>query len=214
MTRQMKQVMNYSLYPTVPAVNGFDDNFECSSSDAASIIPQIQQPDMDQIFDDKSNFRMIDGKQFVSCDYLFDNPGYITALTGKFTPSTNSSTISGHSHFSHRTESYVWSQQSRDIFAIAALGFGICNVTPKQILKIMHNYGLTRERVASHLQKFRIAVAKQNNVSVNDLKNWFKPTQTFLPELEYISEQWKNEAFKGFGTEDIQKLVTQYDIRQ
>ncbi|XP_004514128.1 two-component response regulator ARR14-like isoform X2 [Cicer arietinum] len=50
---------------------------------------------------------------------------------------------------------FSWNQQFHNQFVIVVNQLGLDNVKPKQILKIMDVPGLTREHVASHLQKLR-----------------------------------------------------------
>ena len=50
---------------------------------------------------------------------------------------------------------YTWTPEMHERFAIAAMGQGIKSVTPKQIISVLDKPEMTRERVSSHLQKFR-----------------------------------------------------------
>ena len=54
----------------------------------------------------------------------------------------------------------VWSESLHQRFVQAVNTLGPKRAVPKSIMKIMNVEGLTRENVASHLQKYRIQLKK------------------------------------------------------
>lgn len=59
----------------------------------------------------------------------------------------------------------VWSVELHQQFVSAVNQLGIDKAVPKRILELMNVPGLTRENVASHLQKFRLYLKRLNGVS-------------------------------------------------
>ncbi|XP_073127978.1 two-component response regulator ARR2-like [Henckelia pumila] len=59
----------------------------------------------------------------------------------------------------------VWSTELHQQFEIAVNQLGVDKAVPKKILEIMNVPGLTRENVASHLQKYRLQRRKVNNLN-------------------------------------------------
>ncbi|GFZ00360.1 response regulator 14 [Actinidia rufa] len=59
----------------------------------------------------------------------------------------------------------VWSVELRQQFVSAVNQLGIDNAVPKRILELMNIPGLTRENVASHLQKFRLYLKRLSGVA-------------------------------------------------
>ena len=49
---------------------------------------------------------------------------------------------------------------------MATLALGITTVTPRYIEKVLCDDKLNREKIGSHLQKFRIAIAKFNHIDI------------------------------------------------
>ena len=94
-------------------------------------------------------------------------------------------------------DKYKWNKLSHQMFIIAALAFGVKSVTPKQILSVLHDKEpeLTREKVGSHLQKFRILLAKQAGVEIYKLENWMMPEGWDLDDFRHISDSWKQPGF-------------------
>ncbi|XP_010259415.1 PREDICTED: two-component response regulator ARR2-like isoform X2 [Nelumbo nucifera] len=59
----------------------------------------------------------------------------------------------------------VWSVELHQQFVAAVNQLGIDKAVPKKILELMNVPGLTRENVASHLQKYRLYLRRLNGVS-------------------------------------------------
>ncbi|KAF3618067.1 Two-component response regulator ARR1 [Capsicum annuum] len=77
----------------------------------------------------------------------------------------------------------VWSVELHQQFVQAVHQLGIDKAVPKKILELMNVPGLTRENVASHLQKYRLYLRRLSGVSQhqNGLNNSFmgRPDTTF-----------------------------------
>lgn len=61
----------------------------------------------------------------------------------------------------------VWTPQLHKRFVDAVAHLGIKNAVPKTIMTLMSVDGLTRENVASHLQKYRLYLKRMQGVSTN-----------------------------------------------
>ncbi|CAH9062274.1 unnamed protein product [Cuscuta europaea] len=59
----------------------------------------------------------------------------------------------------------VWTPQLHKRFVDAVAHLGIKNAVPKTIMQLMSVDGLTRENVASHLQKYRLYLKRMQNLS-------------------------------------------------
>ena len=62
----------------------------------------------------------------------------------------------------------VWSVELHQQFVNAVNSLGIDKAVPKRILDLMGVQGLTRENVASHLQKYRLYLKRLQNVQAED----------------------------------------------
>ncbi|CAL8471032.1 g10574 [Coccomyxa elongata] len=58
----------------------------------------------------------------------------------------------------------VWTAKLHQCFVDAVEQLGLKNAVPKTIMQLMHVEGLTRENVASHLQKYRLQLKKENKL--------------------------------------------------
>ncbi|GFP88482.1 transcription factor lux [Phtheirospermum japonicum] len=59
----------------------------------------------------------------------------------------------------------AWTPQLHKRFVDAVAHLGIKNVVPKTIMQLMSVDGLTRENVASHLQKYRLYLKRMQSIS-------------------------------------------------
>ncbi|EFJ37461.1 hypothetical protein SELMODRAFT_36646, partial [Selaginella moellendorffii] len=59
----------------------------------------------------------------------------------------------------------VWTPQLHKRFVDAVAHLGIKNAVPKTIMQLMNVEGLTRENVASHLQKYRLYLKRMQGLS-------------------------------------------------
>ncbi|XP_004508173.1 two-component response regulator ARR2 isoform X2 [Cicer arietinum] len=84
----------------------------------------------------------------------------------------------------------VWSVELHQQFVAAVDQLGIDKAVPKKILELMNVPGLTRENVASHLQKYRLYLRRLSGVSQhqNNLNNSFlSPQEASFGTISSIS---------------------------
>ncbi|KAK3018114.1 hypothetical protein RJ639_003485 [Escallonia herrerae] len=62
----------------------------------------------------------------------------------------------------------VWTPQLHKRFVDVVAHLGIKNALPKTIMQLMNVEGLTRENVASHLQKYRLYLKRMQGPSPSD----------------------------------------------
>eukprot|EP00252_Welwitschia_mirabilis_P009933 TRINITY_DN22889_c0_g1_i1.p1 TRINITY_DN22889_c0_g1~~TRINITY_DN22889_c0_g1_i1.p1 ORF type:complete len:230 (+),score=28.75 TRINITY_DN22889_c0_g1_i1:332-1021(+) len=67
----------------------------------------------------------------------------------------------------------VWTPQLHKRFVDAVAQLGIKNAVPKTIMQLMNVEGLTRENVASHLQKYRLYLKRMQGASSCDSDHLF-----------------------------------------
>ncbi|KAJ7567186.1 hypothetical protein O6H91_02G135700 [Diphasiastrum complanatum] len=65
----------------------------------------------------------------------------------------------------------VWTPQLHKRFVDAVAHLGIKNAVPKTIMQLMNVEGLTRENVASHLQKYRLYLKRVQGLSTDGLSS-------------------------------------------
>ncbi|KAH9794479.1 Two-component response regulator ORR21 [Citrus sinensis] len=95
----------------------------------------------------------------------------------------------------------VWSVELHQQFVSAVNQLGIDKAVPKRILELMNVPGLTRENVASHLQKFRLYLKRLNGVSQQG-----GITNSFCAPIE------TNVKLGSLGRFDIQALAASGQI--
>lgn len=86
-------------------------------------------------------------------------PNIAIAFNIPTTTTTNSSSAAT------RKPRLVWTPQLHKRFVDAIAHLGIKNAVPKTIMQLMNVEGLTRENVASHLQKYRLYLKRMENAS-------------------------------------------------
>lgn len=96
----------------------------------------------------------------------------------------------------------VWSVELHQQFVSAVNQLGIDKAVPKRILELMNVPGLTRENVASHLQKFRIALKRLSGV----VQQQGGLPSTFCGPIE------QNSELGSLGRFDIQALAASGQI--
>lgn len=69
-----------------------------------------------------------------------------------------------HSNRTLKRPRLVWTAQLHKRFIDAVAHLGISNAVPKSIMQLMNVEGLTRENVASHLQKYRLFCRRREGV--------------------------------------------------
>ncbi|CAH8328373.1 unnamed protein product [Eruca vesicaria subsp. sativa] len=86
----------------------------------------------------------------------------------------------------------IWTRELHNKFLAAVDHVGVKNAVPKKILDLMNVDNLTRENVASHLQKFRSALKKINNEANNQQAN-----MAAAMDSHYFMQM---SSLKGFGS--------------
>ncbi|GLI59696.1 hypothetical protein VaNZ11_001641, partial [Volvox africanus] len=87
-----------------------------------------------------------------------------------------------------------WSQELHARFLNAMFQLGIKNAVPKTILQLMNVEGLTRENVASHLQKYRILLKRHAQLPANAPLN---PDN--LKKLEVVQQAVQQSMQQSLG---------------
>ncbi|KAL4311072.1 hypothetical protein GQ457_01G021510 [Hibiscus cannabinus] len=77
----------------------------------------------------------------------------------------------------------VWSVELHQQFVAAVNQLGLNQAFPKKILELMNVPGITRENVASHLQKYRLYLRKLSGVPSNQTHSFMSPQQATLQPL-------------------------------
>ncbi|XP_008812974.2 two-component response regulator ORR21-like isoform X1 [Phoenix dactylifera] len=96
----------------------------------------------------------------------------------------------------------VWSVELHQQFVSAVNQLGIDKAVPKRILELMNVPGLTRENVASHLQKFRLYLKRLSGVAQN---------QSVLPN-SFCGSVEPNAKLGSLGRFDFQALAASGQI--
>ncbi|XP_044499877.1 two-component response regulator ARR2-like isoform X2 [Mangifera indica] len=81
----------------------------------------------------------------------------------------------------------VWSVELHQQFVGAVNQLGIDKAVPKKILELMNVPGLTRENVASHLQKYRLYLRRLSGVSQHQSNSFINPQEPPYGPLSSIS---------------------------
>ncbi|XP_057476319.1 two-component response regulator ARR2-like isoform X3 [Actinidia eriantha] len=104
----------------------------------------------------------------------------------------------------------VWSVELHQQFVAAVNQLGIDKAVPKKILELMNVPGLTRENVASHLQKYRLYLRRLSGVSQHPggLNNSFMgPPETPFGSISSLNGL-DLQAFAAAGQLPAQSLAT------
>ncbi|XP_031264444.1 two-component response regulator ARR2-like isoform X2 [Pistacia vera] len=81
----------------------------------------------------------------------------------------------------------VWSVELHQQFVAAVNQLGIDKAVPKKILELMNVPGLTRENVASHLQKYRLYLRRLSGVSQHQGNSFMSPQEPPYGPLSSIN---------------------------
>ncbi|GMJ05440.1 response regulator 1 [Hibiscus trionum] len=81
----------------------------------------------------------------------------------------------------------VWSVELHQQFVAAVNQLGIDKAVPKKILELMNVPGLTRENVASHLQKYRLYLRRLSGVSPHANNSFMNPQEETFGPLSSVS---------------------------
>ncbi|CAN6911559.1 unnamed protein product [Brassica oleracea] len=92
----------------------------------------------------------------------------------------------------------VWDDYLNGKFLDAVNSLGNNDVVPKKILERMNVSSLTRENVASHLQKFRMGLKKKNDQNKSDDRN---PSLITPQERGMSSGEISNELYRGLNVQ-------------
>ncbi|GJM91762.1 hypothetical protein PR202_ga08172 [Eleusine coracana subsp. coracana] len=84
---------------------------------------------------------------------------------GKEEAEKESNTNTNTSNSNTKRPRLVWTPQLHKRFVDVVAHLGIKNAVPKTIMQLMNVEGLTRENVASHLQKYRLYVKRMQGLS-------------------------------------------------
>ncbi|KAK8547660.1 hypothetical protein V6N13_009064 [Hibiscus sabdariffa] len=81
----------------------------------------------------------------------------------------------------------VWSVELHQQFVAAVNQLGLNQAFPKKILELMNVPGITRENVASHLQKYRLYLRKLSGVPSNQTNSFMSPQQATLQPFSSLN---------------------------
>ncbi|MED6204477.1 hypothetical protein PIB30_009484 [Stylosanthes scabra] len=84
---------------------------------------------------------------------------------------------------------FVWTNERHRMFVDAVLQLGIDKAVPKKIMELMDMPQLTRENVASHLQKFRIHMRKKSEESQQIIREANNNTSSSLKTTNHNNAQ-------------------------
>ncbi|KAL9139970.1 hypothetical protein ABFS82_14G005900 [Erythranthe guttata] len=89
---------------------------------------------------------------------------------------------------SSKKQRVVWTTELHQQFVTAVNQLGIDKAVPKKILDLMNVQGLTRENVASHLQKYRLYLRRLSGQHHNGIGNSFMgPTDATFGQLTSVN---------------------------
>ncbi|PSR95093.1 Transcription factor LUX like [Actinidia chinensis var. chinensis] len=82
----------------------------------------------------------------------------------------------------------VWTPQLHKRFVEVVKHLGVGNAVPKTIMQLMNVEGLTRENVASHLQKYRLYLKRKQGLSDDGPSSdqLFAPAPTPTPQMMHM----------------------------
>ncbi|CAL5997429.1 Conserved_hypothetical protein [Hexamita inflata] len=106
-----------------------------------------------------------------------------------------------------RQGEFRWSPELHDEFVLICMAVGVRKVTPKQLQQIL-NIDASRESIGSHLQKFRMKLAKQHGLcSSQNLENHHFPVDVKSEKLAQIEKMWQNALFGGMTLQEVSLLL-------
>ncbi|KAK2645076.1 hypothetical protein Ddye_020271 [Dipteronia dyeriana] len=101
----------------------------------------------------------------------------------------------------------VWSVELHQQFVAAVNQLGIDKAVPKKILELMNVPGLTRENVASHLQKYRLYLRRLSGVSQHSCNSFISPQDASYGPLSPLNGL-DLQTFAATGHIPAQSLAT------
>ncbi|GAX75188.1 hypothetical protein CEUSTIGMA_g2632.t1 [Chlamydomonas eustigma] len=105
--------------------------------------------------------------------------------------------VSARSSINNKRLRLVWTPELHHRFMTAVHQLGVNNAVPKQLLQLMNVEGMTRENVASHLQKYRLYLKKLAGVTGND------------PIPQHILLQAQEQALVQHAAKNQQQVLVQ-----
>ncbi|RDY00658.1 Two-component response regulator ORR24, partial [Mucuna pruriens] len=99
----------------------------------------------------------------------------------------------------------IWTKELQNKFVKAIDIIGKENAIPKKILKVMNVEGLTRENVASHLQKYRLYLRRVERILVSVIKKANEDNDVFLSKIASAHSSLVLKLIQ----EDLEKNVKQ-----
>ncbi|CAI8611432.1 unnamed protein product [Vicia faba] len=93
---------------------------------------------------------------------------------------------------------FVWDTELHNKFVVAVNQLGFDKAYPKKILELMNVQGLTRENVASHLQKFRLSLKRSDKQPRTDAI--FDSTSPYLPMGSVGGRRFINSTLPSYGS--------------
>eukprot|EP00250_Pteridium_aquilinum_P033443 c564_g1_i1 orf=31-1320(-) len=99
----------------------------------------------------------------------------------------------------------VWSVDLHQKFVAAINHLGLEQAVPKRILDLMNVPGLTRENVASHLQKYRLYLKKMSG-SINQklgMPTCIGPSGSFMNSLAFLNGYSPSQALDHFSQQAV-----------
>jgi SHAQKYF class myb-like DNA-binding protein len=106
---------------------------------------------------------------------------------------------------SNRRPRLVWTPQLHKRFVDVVAHLGIKKAVPKTIMELMNVEGLTRENVASHLQKYRLYVKRMRGQGPSPSDHIFAPTPVHgvaVGMVPMVSGQAYHYLYNGGGGGD------------
>ncbi|MCD7461159.1 hypothetical protein HAX54_045411 [Datura stramonium] len=126
-------------------------------------------------------------------------------LKGKRKAYNDKSEENGENRDIEKKRRVVWTSKMHQNFLQAIQHLSYEKAVPKKIVEIMNEPGLTREHVASHLQKYRLylkrvqessAASIYDQVLSNDAKEKFSQVQPYLSSLNFSASRAIQQPFQ------------------
>ncbi|XP_058783191.1 two-component response regulator ORR23-like [Vicia villosa] len=93
---------------------------------------------------------------------------------------------------------FVWDNELHNKFVVAVNQLGFDKAYPKKILELMNIEGLTRENVASHLQKFRLSLKRSDKLFRTDAT--LDSTSPYLQKGSVGGRRFINSALPSYAS--------------
>ncbi|KAG0462279.1 hypothetical protein HPP92_020755 [Vanilla planifolia] len=110
-------------------------------------------------------------------------------IEGILSPFPAENSVEDNSTRTSKRPRMVWTPQLHKRFMDVVSHLGIKNAVPKTIMQLMNVEGLTRENVASHLQKYRLFLKRIQGDTDEGPSSSFDPLFASMPVLQSFHEQ-------------------------